>query len=423
MHPLATPPPIQAIESIPLPQAQRRKLSNGVELYELRIGSQDIIKIEWLFDAGRWYEQKPLVARAAAQLLKSGTPNYSADELADFFDFYGAKFKISDDFDEVSVRLYCLTKHLPTLLPVVQELFSTPIYDQDELKKFAQRHKQALRLQLQKNDVLAYRVFTEELFGSKHPYGYNSMPAFYDALDRVALQEHHERCYVAGGCKLIVAGKTDDALMDLICAYAEQLPAKAAPLGRQVPPLPLKASKKRLPSIKSSTQASIRIGNRMIPKSHPDYPYFEFTNLLLGGYFGARLMQNLREDKGYTYSVYAAAETMRHSGYFYIYTDVNVELKEAALAEIYWEIERLQTEPVSTKELEMVKNYSLGMFLNAVDGVFNVSAIWKELLVEGLSPGFFDQLVQCITEITPQQIQKMARLYFNTDDLYEVLVG
>jgi zinc protease len=423
MHPLSKAPKIKAIESIPLAQPKKRVLSNELELYELRIGSQEILKIEWLFDAGRWYEQKPLVARAAAQLLKSGTPNYTADELADFFDFYGARFKISDDFDEVSIRLYCLSKHLPKLLPVVMELFISPIYDEDELQKFTQRHKQALRHQLQKNEVLAYRIFTEELFGKNHPYGYNSEPAFYDALKREDLLQHHQRCYLGSSCKVIVGGKTDDALMDLICQHLEQLPKGNAPIGLEIPPLPTDVVKKHYPPTKNSTQASIRIGNRAMTRKHVDYADFSFTNLLLGGYFGARLMQNLREDKGYTYSIYSSMENMRHGSYFYIYTDVNTEVKDAALTEIYREIERLQTEAVSEEELEMVKNYNLGMFLNAVDGVFNVSAIWKEIIIEGLPTHFFDQLVEATTNISAQQIQEMARLYFNIDQLTEIVVG
>lgn len=423
MHPLSKPPAIQTIYSIPLPQPRLRQLSNGLELYELRIGSQEILKIEWLFDAGRWYEQKPLAARAAAQLLKSGTPSYSADELADFFDFYGAKFKISDDFDEVSIRLYCLSKHLPKLLPVVMELLTTPIYDEQELKQFAQRHKQALRQQLQKNEVLAYRIFTEELFGKEHPYGYNSEPIFYDNLKRDDLIQHHKRCYLGSSCKVIVGGKTDDALMDLLCSYLEQLPTGNAPLGLVLPSLPESNRKQHFPPVKNSTQASIRIGSRAMTRKHEDYPDFSFTNLLLGGYFGARLMQNLREDKGYTYSIYSSMESMRHGSYFYIYTDINSDVKEAALAEIYREIERLQEETVSDQELEMVKNYSLGMFLNAVDGVFNVSAIWKEIIVEGLPSNFFDHLVEETANITTQQIQDMARLYFNKEQLTEIVVG
>ena len=177
-------PKINPVSTVPLQKPKFYRLENGAGLYDLRLGNQEILKIEWLFDAGRWYEIKPLASRIAAQQLKSGVEGYNANKLADFFDFYGAKLKIYDDFDNTCVRLYCLTKHLPTLLPLLYEILLHPIYDAKELEQFCSRNKQTLKLELQKNDVLAYRCFTELLFGEKHPYGYNSIPEFYDAINR-----------------------------------------------------------------------------------------------------------------------------------------------------------------------------------------------------------------------------------------------
>jgi predicted Zn-dependent peptidase len=174
---------------------------------------------------------------------------------------------------------------------------------------------------------------------------------------------------------------------------------------------------------KESNQASIRIGSRLFDKKHPDYSSFYFVNTLLGGYFGARLMQNLREDKGLTYSVYSSMETMRHGGYFYIFTDVNNHLKESALSEIYFEMDRLQTELVDHEELDMLKNYSLGMFLNAVDGVFNVSSVIRELIEEDLDFDFFETMVSKTRDITSEEVQSIAQTYFQKDQLSEVVVG
>lgn len=416
-------PKIHPVSTIPLQRPEIHQLSNGAEVYDLRLGNQDIIKIEWLFDAGRWFETKPLVARLTAQQLKTAIVGYSADQLADFFDFYGAKIKFYDDFDNVCIRLYCLTKHLSTLLPVVYELLLCPLFDEKELSQFCSRNIQTLKLELQKNDVLAYRAFTELLFGEKHPYGYNSIPDFYDNINRDDLLEHHKRCYNAHGCKVIVSGKTTDAILNLIQQYTLNIPKGNEEIMLNIPSFP-----ESVPQIfqqqagKTSTQASIRIGCRLFDKNHPDYHAFYFVNTLLGGYFGARLMQNLREDKGYTYSIYASMETMRHGGYFYIYTDVNTDVKDAALAEIYHELERLQHEPVPVEEMNMLKNYSLGMFLNAVDGVFNVSTVIRELVEENISFDFFEQMVEKTNNITAEEVMEIAKKYFKREDLCEVLV-
>ena len=416
-------PKINPVSTVPLQKPKFYRLENGAGLYDLRLGNQEILKIEWLFDAGRWYEIKPLASRIAAQQLKSGVEGYNADKLADFFDFYGAKLKIYDDFDNTCVRLYCLTKHLPTLLPLLYEILLHPIYDAKELEQFCSRNKQTLKLELQKNDVLAYRCFTELLFGEKHPYGYNSIPEFYDAINRDDLFEHHQRCYHAGGCKVIVSGKTNDSIIDLIRQFTLKLPTGKTAAEIKVPEFPNNVPLQFVqPAAKDSAQASIRIGCRMFDKKHPDYHAFSFVNSLLGGYFGARLMQNLREDKGYTYSIYSSMETMQKGGYFYIYTDVNTDVKDAALAEIYHELERLQHEPVPEEELNMLKNYSLGMFLNSVDGVFNVSSVIRELIEEDIPYDFFEDAVEKTKAIAAEEVMEIAQKYFKRENLCEVLV-
>jgi predicted Zn-dependent peptidase len=416
-------PKINPVSTVPLQKPKFYRLENGAGLYDLRLGNQEILKIEWLFDAGRFYEIKPLASRIAAQQLKSGVEGYNADKLADFFDFYGAKLKIYDDFDNTCVRLYCLTKHLPTLLPLLYEILLHPIYDAKELEQFCSRNKQTLKLELQKNDVLAYRCFTELLFGEKHPYGYNSIPEFYDAINRDDLFEHHQRCYHAGGCKVIVSGKTNDSIIDLIRQFTLKLPTGKTAAEIKVPEFPNNVPLQFVhPAAKESAQASIRIGCRMFDKKHPDYHAFSFVNSLLGGYFGARLMQNLREDKGYTYSIYSSMETMQKGGYFYIYTDVNTDVKDAALAEIYHELERLQHEPVPEEELNMLKNYSLGMFLNSVDGVFNVSSVIRELIEEDIPYDFFEDAVEKTKAIAAEEVMEIAQKYFKRENLCEVLV-
>jgi len=421
---LAQRPPIHQIRQLPLPAPERQELANGLILHELQMGSQEVLKIEWLFQAGRWFEEHKLQARATAALLRAGAGQRTADELADFFDFYGAKLKVSDDFDSLSIRLYCLSKHLPKLLAVIMDLLLDPQFEQEELDQFQQLSKQRLRIQLQRNELQAYRIFTEKLFGSKHPYGYNSEAEDYNTIDRDRLLAHHRRCFLANNCQVIVSGKTDAATMDLLKTELSRLPHGTPPQGSSLLLTAAEIGAFHYPAIKAeSQQASIRIGRRALSQKSPDYAAFHFTNTLLGGYYGARLMQNLREDKGYTYSVYSAEELMRHAGYFYIYTDVAKEVKTAALTEIYKEIDRLQEETVSEEEMQMLKNYSLGMFLSATDGVFNLSEVWKELILSGLDASFYNQLVEATLAMPASEVMRIAQTYLQKEQLTEVVFG
>lgn len=416
-------PAIHQIQQLKLYEPQVHQLRNGIPLYEIALGSQDVIKLDLLFDAGRWYEQAPLVSRATAQLLKAGTLQLQAKQLAEKFEFYGAKLKIYDGFDEVNIRLYCLSKHLEKLLPIVAELLTQPAFPEDELQQFIKRNHNALKVQLQKGDVVAYRQFTEQLFGSEHPYGYNSSPAYYSALTIPQMQEHFSRCYSAKYCKIIVAGKSSAAIRKIIDHHLGSIPTNSlslAPKQLSLPVQPLKPFYQNLN--KGDVQASIRIGCRLFDRTHPDYHAFYMVNTILGGYFGARLMQNLREDKGYTYGIYSSLEALKHSGYFYICTDVDSTVKDLAITEIYRELERLQKEPISTEELEMVKNYTLGTLLNGLDGLFNISNVIKELLICDLPHSYFDQLVDTVRNITPKTIQTVAEKYFDRSSLCEVIV-
>ena len=416
-------PRIQPVHQVHLHRPQHHQLANGIPVYELRLGQQQVLQIELVVEAGRWYERERLVARATAQLLKAGTIQHTAADLAALFEHYGAKLDIYDGFNTVNIQLYCLTKHAPTLLPLLRELVCEPIFPEGELAQFIKRSRQNLKLQLQKNDVVAYRIFTEKLFGSDHPYGYNSDDHHYDGLTRAALVEHYTRCYTAANMRIFIAGKTDAALLDLLHQYFGSIPVGQPAQAPHWQLSPVEATTPvRQVLDEDSLQASIRIGRRLFDRSHPDCDGLYMLNMVLGGYFGGRLMQNLRERHGYTYGVYASLETLQSSGYWYVHTDVNRAATEASLAEIYHEIEQLRQVLISKEELDMVRNYTMGMQLTALDGVFNVSSVVKSLLLSGLEEAHYYRFIDTIQTITPEQLRELAQQYWDPNDLIEVVV-
>jgi predicted Zn-dependent peptidase len=146
-------------------------------------------------------------------------------------------------------------------------------------------------------------------------------------------------------------------------------------------------------------------------------------NTLLGGYFGSRLMKNIREDKGYTYGIGSAMVSMRDGGYFFVASEVGADVCNAALGEIYKEIALLRTEPVSEEELQMVKNYMLGSFLKSIDGAFNLADRWKGLMFYNLGYDYYYRFIETIKSITPHQIMELAQKHFTEDSFYELVVG
>ncbi|WMX15146.1 pitrilysin family protein [Aureispira sp. CCB-E] len=416
-------PHIQTVGTLNLHRPIVHQLSNGIPVYEVSLGSQDVIKLELIFKAGRWCEKEKLIARITSQLLKAGSHQHNAEQLADFFEYYGASLNIYDGFNTVNIQVYCLAKHLKMLLPMLEELLTTPAFPTEELTKLLKRNRQNLKVQLQKNDVVAYRLFTEELFGSEHPYGYNSSEDSFDKVTLTSIQQHFKDNYTANNCTIFVSGKVSTTIIELLEQHFGSLPSSTTAPAPQWELASLQLPKKIHQVLSDdSLQASIRIGRRTFSREHPDCDQFYMLNMVLGGYFGARLMQNLREENGYTYGVYSSLETLRYSGYWYIHTDVGKDVKDAALTEIYREIERLQDSPIPLQEMEMVRNYTLGMQLTALDGVFNVASILKSLVTADLDDSYYYKFIQTIKTITPEQIQAMAQKYLNKEDLLEVVI-
>jgi len=416
-------PEIQQIKNLKLPHPELLHLDSGIPVYVTNMGTQDVVKIEVVFRAGRPFEDKKLVARTTAALLKEGTKNYTSAAIAEEVDFYGDTLSIPVNLDTSNVILYSLNKHLDKVLPLLGEILNSPVFPQPELTAFVDRSKQRLSVDLTRNDVVAYRKITEFIFGKDHPYGYNSSPATYDALTREDLLAHFKNKYVAENCTIFISGKVNDAMLKSINKHLGQAILRGQKSTSNFRKNHHQPKQVFLSSAEDSVQTAVRIGCHLYNRTHEEYKGMYVLNTILGGYFGSRLMNNIREDKGYTYNIFSTLDSMLFDGCFYVGTEVGNEFVEKTLTEIYHEFDVLQQDLIEDDELEMVQNYLLGNVLTSLDGPFNVSDVAKTLIIEGLSLSDFDALVDAIKNITPQEIRALARKNLNRDKMWEVIVG
>jgi len=415
-------PTIAEITHLQVPPYEIHHLSNGIPLYVVHMGTQDVVKIEVVFHAGRPFEHKRLVSRATLSQIKEGTIRHSSADIAETMDFYGATLQTPYSLDTSNVALYSLNKYFHKVLPLMAEIIEAPIFPQKELDSFIQRNQVDLQVELSKTDVVAYRTITELIFGENHPYGYNSFPDTYSALLREDLERHFQQHYVAGNCAIFLSGKIQPDMIPLIDDHL----SRAIRQGKTSPYLPeiKSATPQRLHvNHPDSVQSALRIGRRLFSRTHPDYAGMYVLNTILGGYFGSRLMTNIREEKGYTYNIYSSLDPMRYDGAFFITTETGTEFLKDTIREIYEEIDILCEEPIESDELEMVRNYLLGGFLNMLDGPFNVADIVKTVIIEDLPSDYFQQIVQSVRQIGPADLQSLAQQYFQPADLWEVSVG
>ena len=173
----------------------------------------------------------------------------------------------------------------------------------------------------------------------------------------------------------------------------------------------------------NSLQSAIHVGKVLVTKDHPDYLPMRFVCDLLGGYFGSRLMRNIREDKGYTYGIHAGIIPLKHASYFLIATEVMQAFVEQTCQEIYQEIKILQTQEVSQAELQKLRNYLIGNFLATVNDPFAIMERFKEAYLYGLDQGFYKRFYDTVYHISPKKIKKLANQYLSLDSLTEVSVG
>jgi predicted Zn-dependent peptidase len=244
----------------------------------------------------------------------------------------------------------------------------------------------------------------------------------YAALQREDIIQHYQRNYLTDSSLLLVSGRLPKTLLTLLNQTIGQVKLNVSPPMQNMNVVVDAPQSIHIPHAKG-LQSAVRVGKRLFSRRHADYPGLFVLNTLLGGYFGSRLMANIREEKGYTYNIYSSLDPMKHDGYLYVGTEVGNEFVQPTLKEIYHEIEVLQQELVPDAELDMVKNYLLGTFLMNLDGPFNAMDIYKSLVYNDLPKDYFQRLVETVRYISAEEIRNLAQQHLQRDSLWQVVVG
>ena len=420
-----TPPRIKdAVDfNLELKPCQRYTLDNGVEVYAVHAGAEEVLQLELVFYAGNSYETKDGIAAATSFLLKNGTATKTAYEINEQVDYYGAYLNRNCYNETANVIFHGLTKHLEALLPLMQEIITGATFPESELAIYQQNMKQRLAVNLTKCDVVANRLIDEFLYGKHHPYGKNNYPETYDALDLPSIRAFYDRYYRNGHVKIFVAGWLPANLQTLLNQFFGQLPFARQPEPEPVHPRTPDAERKhRVINDPNGVQGAIRMARPFPNRHHPDFKQVQVLNTLLGGFFGSRLMDNIREDKGYTYGIYSYIQNHLQDGAWVISTEAGREVCEATIQEVYKELQRLREGFIPDDELLMVKNYLLGTILGDLDGPFQIIGRWKNLVLNGLDESYFYDSVRTIKEISGKELGDLARKYLVDDAFYELVV-
>lgn len=419
-----TEPGLNKIGQLEALRPDEKKLDNGLPVFLINAGTQDVVKIEFIFRSGSWFQEKALQAAATNKLLSEGTSTHTALQIAERFDYYGAFLQSGCGKDIAAITLYSLNKHLEAVLPLLASVIKDAVFPEQEFNIHIGKTRQKFIISNEKVSVVAFKQFNEAIFGNDCPYGRKVELQHFDKLQRADLPEFYKKHYSARNCNLIVSGKIhNDVYEQINTHFGGSDWANPVTLNQSENVINTNDEKTHFINKKNAVQSAIRIGRVLFGKTHKDYMGMYVLSNILGGYFGSRLMSNIREDKGYTYGIGSGVVSHLNSGYFFIATETGAEVTEKAIDEIYFELKRMRDETVPMEELQLVKNYLLGRFMRSFDGPFALADRLKGVLYYDVGYEYYERFVNTIKEITPEQLQDLANSYLAQNELTEVVVG
>lgn len=411
-----------------LPPCQHWHLANGVPVVAVDAGVEEVLQVEWIFEAGNALETENMVAAATNFLLKNGTTTRTAFEINEAIDYYGAYLSRACYNETAVVTLHCLSKYLPQVLPVVADMLCNATFPQEELNIFVQNSKQRLAVNLMKCDFVAGREIDALLYGMDHPYGKYSTPEALDALTVAQIKAFYTRYYTQGKVVMMVAGKLPAQLQATLDAAFGHLPLQAyAPQAQAPIEMALPAAAERVVRIQNDpngVQGAIRMARPFPNRHHPDFLGVQVLNNVFGGYFGSRLMSNIREDKGYTYGIHSFLHNHIGASAWMVSTEAGRDVCEAAIQEVYYEMQQLREGFIDEEELLLVRNYMMGTTLGSLDGPFQIIGRWKSYYLHGIADGeaYFNAAIENIKKIDAAALQALAQKYLQPEAFYEMVV-
>ena len=416
-----TPPPFSVTPDINILEVRHKVLDNGLDLYYLNAGQQPVLRFEMVFNAGRWFEPSGSVSSFTMKMLGEGTSSRSAFEIASFFDRYGAYTDFRSGFDTATATLYSMNRFLETVLQEFVEVVTQPSFPDDQLQIRKQIAIQERRVNLEKNSFVAAEEFRGKLLGSSHPYGRTPSEEVIEGIESGTLSSYHKNNIIGGRPTLLLSGLVKDEDLELINNVLGQLKFGQTNVSDE------HEAKTQLGSFvtekEESVQSSIRMGKMSLPMDHPDYHKFMVVNELFGGFFGSRLMKNIREEKGFTYGIYSSIRNHQHADYMVIGTDVKKEFTTRTIDEIYKELKTITSAPPDQEELDTVRNYIFGSLQNALTTPFALMDQFRHVHFHGLDYSFYDKLIDDVKNIDRDSFLGTARKYLYPDDFCEVVVG
>ena len=419
-----TPPVIKPVVVDKMALPVEVAMPNGVPLYVLKGCNKEIVRLELLFKGGYAIQDKPLQATFTNRMLREGAGGMSSDEISRKLDYYGAWIECYSSQKCNHIVLYCLSKHFNPLLNMLESLVKEPCFPEANLDIVRRNGKAHFDVNSRKVDVLAQRHFENALWGEEHPLGHIVETADYDNITRDDLVDYHKKVYNSNNLAIFVSGDIKDVEISSVknvfgcgewgCIKQQDSIFVANPSSR---------TGRTAVRVEGAVQSAVKVGFMAMDVANPDFHKFRFLTVLLGGYFGSRLMSNIREENGYTYHISAEVDAYGKRNAFMISSETANEYVELCIKEIYKEINRLRNEPISEGEVEHVRNYILGEMCRECEGLTAKSEVFVNAWLSGESFAAVNDYLEVVKCVTASELNRVAKEYLNPQEMIEIVVG
>ena len=405
-----------------LRRPEREFLSNGIELSCFLSDDQRITELELIFPAAETASAIRQREGFLFRMMGEGTAKKSAKQLADAISFLGASLEFSHNPDFDLIHISCLSRYFNPMLEILEEVWSSPAFPEKEWKTIQETQINQNDIQLQKTSFLASRLLKQKLYSPELDYGYAPDAALISAIKAEEFPELFRNMKSTGPALAIIAGHADKEAVAKLRGWLSSF-SSCRQIRREKPALPSSEAGVFWAEKAGSNQSSLRIGHYTIDSRHDDSALLSLTLEIFGGYFGSRLMNNIREDKGWTYGIYAQRIPYARQPYLQIACDINAESSLLAVEEIRKEARILQTELVGDEELEKVKNYMLGQFLSSITHVYGIAERYRSVWINGTDFDRVEENQRIIREAGAADVLKTAVQYLNIENSVICLSG
>ncbi len=419
------PPPICPLSDIHVTYPESQRLKNGIPLHVIRAGMEDVVRFDLLIGAGQWHQTQALQAMFTNRMLREGTSSLTSQQIAEKLDYYGAMMELSSSVNCGFITLYSLNKYFPQTIELVADMLMNPTFPAKEMEVVVEVNKQRFLINSTRVEMMGRKRLNRALFGEAHPLGRYAEVEDYDRLSPEVLKSFYHQHYHSGNCSIYLSGKITPEIIQSVERALGDAPwgeVSQASSFQPITPQP-EVGKRFFVEKEDALQSSIKLGGFVMDRLHPDFLKARVMVTLFGGYFGSRLMSNIREDKGYTYGIGAGIVTYPGVSVLAISTEAANEYAEAVITEVYKEMDLLCNDRVPQTELDMVKNYMLGDWCRSYEGPFSLSDAWIYVETGGLDKEFFVRSIDAIQSITCEEVQALAQKYLCKENLIEVIAG